>query len=286
MEKYPEQLRDELEAYPLRLNVAALPERRFFKMIRTLTLLVVLLSALLIVLAVFLNYQITHLDITLHRNGRWQFYQIDPQKKTLTPLESSTIGANSLVLFVESKVRDYLMWRNTTAGPEQQINANFAPGGRIAQFSESRLFAQFVNHDRRKLPQRDTDIVREAHIYDLQLVYPRLPYLWLAYVEVFDMPATEDDVGVCLCSDNSADCLSCKVQKAVNRERYKIWMRTSFNRPKKCSVRDQDPNLPDQDAGLCLNPLGISVDSYVPTFVPIHDDEIYWDIPPILRPDF
>ena len=283
MEHFPEQLHDELEAYPLRLNVAALPERRFFKMIRTLTVLVVLASALMICLAVFLNYQITHLNVTLLKNNRWQFYQIDPQEKKLHTLENAEIRLNPLVLMIESKLRDYLMWRNSTAGSEQQISANFTSGGRIYQFSSTKVFDRFASVDKRNLPQRDTDIVREAHIYDLRLLYPRFPYLWMAYIEVFDMPATEDYVGVCLCSDNSKQCLDCKKQKSVNRERYKIWIRTTFGRPQKCIVQDQDPILKDQDAGLCLNPLGISVDEYNPTIVPIHDDETYWNLPPALR---
>ena len=47
MVQYPEDLHDELEAYPVRLNVAALPDRRFFKMMRTLTVGTVLLTSLL-----------------------------------------------------------------------------------------------------------------------------------------------------------------------------------------------------------------------------------------------
>ncbi len=78
MADLPEKMRDELGAYPLRLHVAALPERRFFKMTRTLTIITTLLAGLLIVLGVFLNYQITHLDVSVGRRGNWRFYRIDP----------------------------------------------------------------------------------------------------------------------------------------------------------------------------------------------------------------
>ena len=283
LEQFPEHLHDELEAYPLRLNVSALPERRFFKMIRTLTVLVVLAGALLISLAVFLNYQITHLDITLYKNGRWQFYQIDPMEKRLYPLESSTKTLNPLAFVIEAKLRDYLIWRNNTTGSDQQIKTNINPGGRIFQFSGTKVWAQFVNVDKPKINQRDDDVVRETHIYDLQLVDSRFPYLWLAYIEIFELPATEDFVGICLCSDNSQKCLDCKKQNAIKRERYRVWMRTSFSRPHECKVLGTEFDLTDSEANLCLNPLGISVDTYIPTIVPIHDENTYWDLPPVLR---
>ena len=280
LKNYSDEAHDELEAYPLRLNVAALPERRFFKMIRTLTVAVVLSGAVLIILAVFLNYQITHLDISVGRPSRWQFYRMDPQEKTLRTIESSTIRVNALKLLIEAALRDYLIMRNSTSLSTDVMEKNFSTYGRIAQFSSSEVFGQFSTEKSlmlSKIRGKGKKLIREAHIYDLRLVNSNM---WMAIIEVFDMPVTEDSVGVCRCSDNSKECLTCKIQKAKNRERYKIWIRTSLN-PRKafCNVN------PKINENLCFNPLGITVEKYIPTKMPIHEQDVYWNLPPALRPN-
>ena len=87
-------------------------------------------------------------------------------------------------------------------------------------------------------------------------------------LETFDLPITDDLVSACACSDNSKDCLKCKINNTKNRERKKIWIRTSFNRPKTLA-----------------NPFGVGVEKYVSTFLPIHPEATYWDLPPALQPE-
>ncbi len=266
MVDYPETPRDQLEAYPLRLNVSALPERRFFKMTRTLTVCVVLLASLLICLGVFLNYQITHLDVTVKRGNTWQFYRIDPEAKQLKATESSVIKIDPLQLVVEEKLVDYLKIRNSTVWSMDVMDANFGPSGPIAQLSEPRVFVTFDQEARSMLAKtRGSSLIRDTHIFALKLIRGNL---WMAIIETFDLPITDDATSPCLCVDNSKECLSCKISKSKNRERKKIWMRTSFNRPK-----------------TLYNPLGVSVDKYISTFLPIHNEATYWDLPPDLQPE-
>ena len=266
MADYPETPQDKLEAYPLRLNVSALPERRFFKMTRTLTVCVVLLASLLMCLGVFLNYQITHLDVTVKRGTSWQFYRIDPEAKLLQATESAAIKVDPMRLVVEEKLMDYLKIRNSTVWRMDTMDANFGPAGPIAQMSEPRVFVVFDQEARSMLAKtRGGSLIREVHIYTLKLIRNNL---WMAIIETFDLPITDDAVSPCPCTDNSKVCLSCKIEKAKNRERRKIWMRTSFNRPK-----------------TPFNPLGVSVDRYTSTLLPIHPDAAYWDLPPDLQPE-
>ncbi len=266
MADYPEIPHDKLEAYPLRLNVSALPERRFFKMTRTLTVGVVLLSALLICLGVFLNYQITHLDVSVRRNNSWQFYRIDPEEKQLKNAESFSIRVDPLRLMVEAKLMEYLTIRNSTIWQIDVMDKNFGPSGPIAQLSPPKIFASFDMEARSMLSKtRANRLIREVHIYDLKWLRSNL---WMAIIETFDMPITDESISPCPCADNSKKCLQCKTQKAENHERKKIWMRTSFNRPK-----------------TPYNPLGISVDKYISTFMPIHPEATYWDLPPALQPE-
>lgn len=284
MTQYPEDFKDDLEAYPLRLNVAALPDRRFFKMTRTLTIGVVLLSALLIVLGVFLNYQITHLDVTVRRRGTWQFYHIDPIEKKLKPVESVSMKLDPLRLVVEERLREYLKDRNSTIWDEDAMTERFGDSGLIAQMTHKDLMGAAGEEIKAMRAQtRGSGLVRDVHIYDLKMMDRRWwgsakKALWMAIIEVFDLPMVSDWQGTaCPCSDNSKSCLDCKIKNAKRRERLKIWLKTSFSRPKECIVTEQRDR--------CKNPLGISVDKYVPAIMPIHADERYWDLPAALQPE-
>lgn len=265
-EPFPEELTDELEAYPLRLNVSALPERVFFKMTRTLTVAVVLFSALLIIFATFLNYQITHLDVSIKKGSTWQIFSIDPLNKQLKANESASIIVDPMLLVTEARLREYLIVRNSTVWAIDTMIYNLGNEGVVAQLSAPQLFSDFQQQAR--IIQEETrgkSLIRDAHIFDLKVVHSNL---WQAIIETYDLPITDDLVSECNCADNSKQCIDCKISKAVNRERTKIFIRTSFKRPKSKS-----------------NPLGISVDSYTPLIMPIHEKEPYWDLPPDLRPE-
>ena len=216
MDKYPEDFHDELESYPLRLNVAALPDRRFFKMTRTLTVGTVLLAALLIVLGVWLNYQLTHLDVTVRRNGVWQFYRVDPVDKRLEVVQSAEIKLDPLQLVVEERLREYLKLRHSTVWNEFELAERFKPKGLIAQMSSPEVLMAIGPESKAMIAQtRGAELVRDVHIYDLQVVSTRvnqttgLPlYLWTALVEFFDLPLTDEGEAMCACTDNSKACLA------------------------------------------------------------------------------
>ncbi len=266
MGNLPENLKDELGAYPLRLHVAALPERRFFKMTRILTILTTLLAALMIVLGVFLNYQITHLDISIGRPGRWLFYQIDPEQKRLKPSESITKNVLAMQIIVEENLMQYLKTRNSTVWATDVMEYNMGNSGPVAQISSLDVFETFKREYKTIRAQtRGEGLIRDVHVYDLQLFNSNL---WVAILETFDLPITDDLISECPCSDNSKACIKCKTTKAKRHSRSKVWMRTSFSKKKTLE-----------------NPLGISVDSYTSVYVPIHENAAYWDLPPDLRPE-
>lgn len=265
-EAFPENLKDELEAYPLRLNVSALPDRVFFKMTRTLTISVVLLSALLIIFATLLNYQITHLDVSIKKGSTWQIFSIDPLNKQLKVNESASILVDPMLLVTEARLREYLIARNSTVWAIDTMTYNLGNAGVVAQLSEPQVFNDFQQKARTILEEtRGKSLIRDTHIFDLNVIHSNL---WQAIIETYDLPITDDLVSECNCTDNSKKCINCKISKAVKRERTKIFMRTSFKRPKSL-----------------LNPLGISVDSYTPLIMPIHEKEPYWDLAPDLRPE-
>ena len=188
MADLPEQQKDNLEAYPLRLNVSALPERRFFKMTRTLTVSVVLLASLLIALGVFLNYQITHLDVTIKRGSAWQFYRIDPEAKQLKVTEPSVLVIDPLRLATEERLLAYLKIRNSTVWTQDTMDRNFGPAGPIAQLSNPKIYMQFDREAKAMLNKtRGAGLIREAHIYSLKwlllkpLIY-QLQTIWYLFV--------------------------------------------------------------------------------------------------------
>ncbi len=279
MAGYPETMKDELGAYPLRLNVAALPDRRFFKMIRTLTVGVVLLSAVLIVLGTYLNYQITHLDVTVRRGGNWQFYRVDPEDKKLKALESSAVRLDPFRLVIEEQLREYLRLRNSAVLREDTMNKVEDPLGLVVQMSSQEVLSRFYpEFEAMKAQTVQMGLVRDVHIYSLTLLPSNL---WEVLLETFDLPTTDDGVGVCTCSDNSRSCLDCKIKNAKRRIRRKFWLRVSNRKPKVCQVDNKNVDAEQR----CFNALGLSVDKYISTIIPIHPDEKYWDLPPALRPE-
>ena len=266
MADLPERLSDELGAYPLRLNVSALPERRFFKMTRTLTIITTLLAGLMIVLGALVNYQITHQDVSVGHRGNWRFYRIDPEQKRLKRIESLTKSVPAVQIVVEEELMRYLKIRNSTVWATDLMDYNFGASGPIAQFSSAEVFDGFSREARTTLAMtRGEGLIRDVHVYDLQLLRENL---WVAIIETFDLPITDDLISECVCSDNSKACLKCKTTHAKRHNRMKVWMRTALNRGRSYE-----------------NPLGIRVTSYEAVFVPIHENATYWDLPPALRPE-
>ena len=266
-----ETMQDNLEAYPLRLNVAALPERRFFKMIRTLTVMVSLLSALLIVLAVFLNYLLMHLNVSVGDPGYWQFYRIDPELLVLRQIPPSKTTIPALQIMTEELLVQYLTVRNSTVWDQDIMQFNLSQEGVLAQASTSEVFSAIVAESQMIAREtRGRGLVRDVHIYDLQLVHPK-DSLWMAILETFDLPVTDDLQSACACSDNSAECLNCKKEKAKKRRLLKVWIRTGF--------------FPQKERYTIRNPLGISVEKYLETPMPIREGRTYWDLAPAMMPE-
>ena len=188
-------------------------------------------------------------------------------------MESVKVELNPLRLVIEEALREYILLRNSTVWSKEQMEERFGPKGLIQHMSSQEVLIPFSTESKTMQVQtREVGLIRDAHIYDLKVVNTNL---WMALIETFDLPITDDLVSVCACSDNSKSCIQCKIKNAKKRERRKIWIRTGFNQPKQCRA---------EDGKKCLNPLGISVDKYISTFVPIHENENYWDLPPALQP--
>ncbi len=275
-EEYPEDFKDVLEAYPLRLNVNALPERRFVKMMRSLKVAVALLSSLMILLGVYLNYQITHLDVDVRKGKTLQFFRVDPESKQLSPAESGEMSLSALRLVAEDQLMKYLKMRNRTVWNQDEMIKNWGVNGLIYRMSSDVVYRGFEEERNVLNNVRGLEMLREVHVYELKWVRDNL---WMAIIETFDMPLTDTGFEVCECSDNTPACIDCHIAKTKKRERRKIWMRTGFSR-KPPEVSDAFPaQIFD------LNPMGVSVEKYVSVYMPINEKEPYWDLPPALRPD-
>ena len=114
-------------------------------------------------------------------------------------------------------------------------------------------------------PAKRKGVNREVHIYSLRQTPSGL---WEALVDIFDMKPRDPYNPVCDCDDNSKECLGCKEELNLGRTRYRMYLRSNFYGPVSLD-----------------NPMGIRVDDVYVTPQIVHPKEIFWNIPPVLKPE-
>jgi len=269
---------DVLEAYPTRLFVNALPERRFFRMTRALTIINALSVCLLITLAFFFYYAMDHQDTDIrYASGRNALYRLDPETKTLRQIGRTAITASPLEFLMEELLIEYIKARETVVADQTEMARRCSNGrnlnnenqdeepGLVLLVSPIKAAKPICDALTRKNTQlRDRNLIRDVHIYGLKRVYQNL---WTATLDFFDLPLTKALKSACSCQDNSQECLACKEKNYVNHQRFKLWAR--IGRAKESSWS---------------NPFGLSIDSYSLQELPILESNAFWGLPAELQP--
>lgn len=258
---------DVLEAYPERMQIGAIPERRYLRTARFLAVFTFLNLGVLIALGGQFVYTARRADISLSHPRAVYMYAIDTQQKTLKPGAHSETYVPGIQLMVEAVLRDYILKRHTFLWDIDAMKWRWGPTGTIALYSTRDVMQKFgAESTSAANSAQATQTVRDVHLYDLQY----LGYgLWQGIFDIFHLPIPDPFNPLCgACSDNAPTCLSCKTQHASKKQRFKVYVRTAFTSP------------PNQ-----ANPLGISIIGYYKLVMPIHPEEKVWDIPSILKPE-
>ena len=261
---------DVLEAYPERLHVSALPERRYLKTARSFVV-VSLLSLLLNFALTFIYMRNASLVEAVVHNPESQdtfMYQLDYYNKELKPIQKPERRLVGKDLVYQNLITDYLNERYQIKSNRQEMEAKWGTGGRLFAYSP-KLYELFIPEANAGLAALQNGITREIYIYSIKNLTSNL------YEVIFDVYSLkESGYGdqKCPCKEKTPECLSCMRKTAVSAQRYKAYMRVGLN------IQER----PAEEIRQNINPYYFTVYSY--TLLPqvIRTDNPWEDVDSIL----
>ena len=239
--------KDHLEAYPERLHVRALPERRYLKASRTLVILALISLSFNIFLGILFIHNTTHVSATLVRSdGKAHLYTLDKFQRRMRMVEGMTrrVGMEDLVL--QKLITEYLTLRYTILPNEEEMGKRWGMGGKMALYGP-KVFEEWI-------PERSAGILllregytQEIYVYGIQYVYSNL---YRVYFDLFRLPYKRGEVASCNCLDKTKECLTCLRKNAKTKQRMMAYMRV-----------DLDGNMTTRE-DIMKNPLRFNVQTY------------------------
>ena len=171
------QKKDVLEAYPLRIHVNALPERRFFKMTRTLTITNCLLTLLLIALCFAFYYAMDHQDISIHYSPRrYALFRMNPEHLAIEQVDPVNTYASPTDLWLERQLTDYIVQAHKITWKASEQDSYYrreAPPSIIANLSITTVYQTIFKTQQADFQKLHAQgLIRDVHLYGLKQLYP------------------------------------------------------------------------------------------------------------------
>ena len=258
---------DNLEAYPERMQISAIPERRYLRTARLLAILTFINLGVLMALAGVFAYYAVRLDVSVANRRVVNIYAIDPEHKVIKASEYGETVIPAMQLMMEKSVREFIIARNSYRLDAQEHRKNWGPGGIVDMYLHPEKYKDFKEEISYSIENdaRRKNVNKEVHIYSLRQTPAGL---WEGLIDVFDMPPYDPFNPLCQCMDNSQECLQCKEDHKKGKKRFKVYVESDFYGM---------PSL--------MNPLGVMVREIYMMPQIIHPEEKYWNIPSILKPE-
>ncbi|MBR5130747.1 MAG: hypothetical protein IKV03_05955 [Alphaproteobacteria bacterium] len=257
---------DVLGRYPEYMQVRALPERRYLKTSRLLAAFILVNLGITLALSGIYTYMAERVDVSIVSRKAVSLFYIDTEKKRLLPAEHAQRTFSATQFVVEGLLEQYIKERHTILADKNKMERIWGRYGIVSRLSSKAIWKPFISSASRDLElMQQKGRVRDVHLYELEYVHEDM---WQAIIDVFDMPLPDEFNPLCNeCLDNSQECIKCKKEHALDRKRYKVFIRTSFGQAKDV-----------------INPLGVMVYSYhvVPM---VARDNSFWDTPRALKPE-
>ena len=263
-EKEVPENQDALGAYPLRMQISAIPERRYLRTARLLAVITFLNLAVLMVLAGTFAWRAVRQNVVITRMGRKQLFMMEPEYKVIRAAEREEARYRADELILEQAVQDYIKSRYNVYldSAKQQKSSKY-----LMMYSNREKLEEFERHEKFLLLSvaKRKRVNREVHIYSIRQTPSGL---WEALVDIFDMKPRDPYNPVCDCYDNTRECLKCKEELNLGRTRYRIYVRAGFW------------GSPSRD-----NPMGVGISNVYVIPQIVHPEEQFWNIPSILKPE-
>lgn len=174
---------DKLGAYPEKVHVRAMPERRYLKTSRVMTLLAAALLCGTIVLG-FIIYLLAPM-----LRAEPMLLSIDKRFYRLEPVERSIVRTPSNLLLMENLIRDYIYLRHTIVPDIDEMRSRWGDRSYLYWYSSKDVFGLFLQEKEVRMAQMMEGLTTEVRIRFVNRVSPSL---WLAEFDTIEhMPEDE-----------------------------------------------------------------------------------------------
>ena len=182
--KVDESTNDKLGAYPEKVHVGAMPERRYLKTSRIMTLLSAALLSGTIILA-FILYMLAPL-----LRSEPLLLAIDKRFYKLEPVQTQVVLWPASMLIMEEHIKQYLFLRHTIVADIDQMNARWNDSNSLLKwFSSEDVFREFQSEKELNLARMAEGLTTEI---DIRFVHRVGNGLWLAEFDTIEhMPEEE-----------------------------------------------------------------------------------------------
>ncbi len=263
---------DHLEAYPERLHVGALPERRYLKTSRFFVI-AALLSVLFNFAMCFIYIRnASQVDAIVQVPARQDtfLYYLDYYNKELKSVEKPYRTLELIDLVFQNLIADYLNERFQITSNISQMQARWGSSGKVAAYAP-KLYESFLS-DVRLFSQRfSRGLTQEIYIYSIRNIDGNNFYEVIFDVFVLDENGYNDEK--CPCRDKTEECLQCMRQTALSVQRNKAYMRVTLN------IQE----TPKEEITQNINPYYFTVLNYYQLPQTIHLENEWEDVDTILE---
>ena len=175
---------DRLGAYPEKVHVRAMPERRYLKTSRIMTFV----ATALLCMSVMLTFVIYILSPQLRSEP--VLLKIDKRFYKLEPVENSVVVRSSAELLTEEHIKQYLLLRHTIVADIDEMQMRWNEENSLLKwFSDQTVFSNFLNEKEINLARMAEGLTTEINIRFVQRVSGGV---WLAEFEKIEhMPEEE-----------------------------------------------------------------------------------------------
>ena len=175
---------DKLGAYPEKVHVRAMPERRYLKTSRIMTFLAsaLLCGTIMLTLIIYMLSPLLRSEPTL--------LTIDKRFYKLEPIQSQIVLWPSSLLLIEEHIKQYILLRHTIVPDIDEMQMRWSEENSLLKwFSGSDAFSSFVNEKQVNLARMAEGLTTEVNIRLIQRITDNL---WLAEFDTIEhMPEEE-----------------------------------------------------------------------------------------------
>lgn len=175
--KPDESTNDKLGAYPEKVHVRAMPERRYLKTSRTMTLTATALICSVIALT-FVVYLLSPLV-----RAEPLLMSIDKRFYKLEPVQPSIVRTQANEILLETYIQEYIRLRHTYISDIDTMNERWGNNGHFYWFSSREVYQAFAANKEIKIQEILNGLTSEVQIHFVQKIFGSL---WVCEFDVIE----------------------------------------------------------------------------------------------------